>query len=71
MDLGRPDMAYYLFTEAISKNKPIKVFNNGKMERDFTYIDDIVNCVKKLLKKILNQGSITKYTILVIIKQKT
>ena len=35
---GRPDMAYYLFAEAISKNQPIKVFNNGEMERDFTYI---------------------------------
>ena len=47
---GRPDMAYYLFTEAISKNKPIKVFNNGKMERDFTYIDDIVNGVTKIIE---------------------
>ena len=48
---GRPDMAYYLFAEAISKNKPIKVFNNGKMERDFTYIDDIVNGVTKIIEK--------------------
>ena len=48
---GRPDMAYYLFAEAISKNKPIKVFNNGNMERDFTYIDDIVNCVTKIIEK--------------------
>jgi UDP-glucuronate 4-epimerase len=47
---GRPDMAYYLFAEAISKNKPIKVFNNGKMERDFTYIDDIVNGVTKIIE---------------------
>ena len=39
---GRPDMAYYLFTKAILKNEPIKVFNNGEMRRDFTYIDDIV-----------------------------
>ena len=38
-------MAYYLFAEAISNDKPIKVFNNGEMERDFTYIDDIVNVV--------------------------
>ena len=48
---GRPDMAYYLFAEAISKNKPIKVFNNGEMERDFTYIDDIVNGVTKVIEE--------------------
>jgi len=48
---GRPDMAYYLFTEAILKNKPIKLFNNGKMKRDFTYIDDIVNGVSKVIEK--------------------
>jgi UDP-glucuronate 4-epimerase len=48
---GRPDMAYYLFAEAISNNKPIKVFNNGEMERDFTYIDDIVNGVTKIIEK--------------------
>lgn len=39
---GRPDMALYLFTSAILENRPIKVFNNGDMRRDFTYIDDIV-----------------------------
>ena len=48
---GRPDMAYYLFTDAIFNNKPIKVFNNGFMERDFTYIDDIVNGVTKVIEK--------------------
>ena len=48
---GRPDMAYYLFAEAISNNKPIKVYNNGQMERDFTYIDDIVNGVTKVIEK--------------------
>jgi UDP-glucuronate 4-epimerase len=42
---GRPDMAPYLFTDAISKDRAIKVFNNGKMKRDFTYIDDIVKGV--------------------------
>lgn len=46
---GRPDMAIYLFTDAISKNKSIKVFNNGNMSRDFTYIDDIVNGIEILL----------------------
>ena len=39
---GRPDMAAYLFTKAMFEGEPIKVFNNGDMERDFTYIDDIV-----------------------------
>lgn len=39
---GRPDMALFIFTEAILKKKPINVFNNGLMNRDFTYIDDIV-----------------------------
>jgi len=48
---GRPDMAYYLFAEAISNDKPIKLFNNGEMERDFTYIDDIVNGVTKIIEK--------------------
>jgi UDP-glucuronate 4-epimerase len=46
---GRPDMAPMLFADAISKNKPIKVFNNGNMFRDFTYIDDIVNGIEILL----------------------
>ncbi len=40
---GRPDMAYFSFTKAICEDKPIKVFNNGNMQRDFTYIDDIVS----------------------------
>ena len=42
---GRPDMALWLFTEAILNDRPIKVFNNGQMRRDFTYIDDIVEGV--------------------------
>ena len=42
---GRPDMALFLFTKAILEGKPIDVFNNGKMQRDFTYIDDIVEGV--------------------------
>ncbi|MDQ7031886.1 MAG: NAD-dependent epimerase [Desulfonauticus sp.] len=45
---GRPDMALFLFTKAILEGKPIKVFNHGKMERDFTYIDDIVEGVYRL-----------------------
>ncbi|MGS2764948.1 NAD-dependent epimerase [Sinomicrobium sp. M5D2P9] len=47
---GRPDMAIFLFTKAISEGKPIKVFNNGKMSRDFTYIDDIVQGIEIVLK---------------------
>ena len=47
---GRPDMAPMLFSEAISNSKSIKVFNNGNMSRDFTYIDDVINGVKILLK---------------------
>jgi len=42
---GRPDMAMFLFTDAILNNKPIKVFNNGELYRDFTYIDDVVQGV--------------------------
>jgi UDP-glucuronate 4-epimerase len=48
---GRPDMAYYLFANAITNNHPIKIFNNGEMERDFTYIDDIVCGVTKIIEK--------------------
>lgn len=48
---GRPDMAYFSFTKDILAGKPIKVFNHGKMERDFTYIDDIVEGVVKLIGK--------------------
>ena len=48
---GRPDMALFLFTEAILKGEPIKVFNYGEMKRDFTYIDDIVQGVVKVADK--------------------
>jgi len=46
---GRPDMAYYKFTKAILNGDPINVFNNGDMKRDFTYIDDIIEGVVKVL----------------------
>ncbi len=49
---GRPDMALFLFTEAIIGGKPIDVFNYGNMERDFTYIDDIVEGVVRVSKKL-------------------
>ena len=48
---GRPDMALFLFTKAILAGEPIKVFNHGKMVRDFTYIDDIVEGVLRVLDK--------------------
>jgi UDP-glucuronate 4-epimerase len=49
---GRPDMALFLFTKAILENKPIKVFNHGKMQRDFTYIDDIVEGVVRVMGRL-------------------
>ena len=49
---GRPDMAYFLFTKAILEGKPIKVFNGGRMQRDFTYIDDIVQGVVRTSDRI-------------------
>ncbi len=49
---GRPDMALFLFTKAILEGKPIKVFNNGRMQRDFTYIDDIIEGVVRLMDYI-------------------
>ena len=48
---GRPDMAYYKFAMKIMKGEPIDVYNNGDMERDFTYIDDVVESVFRLVKK--------------------
>ena len=49
---GRPDMALFLFTKAILENKPIQVFNHGKMRRDFTYIDDIVEGVVRVIHAV-------------------
>lgn len=48
---GRPDMALFLFTKAILAGEPIKVFNNGDMQRDFTYIDDIVDGIIRVTDK--------------------
>ncbi len=48
---GRPDMAYFLFAEAIAAGRPIRLFNEGRMERDFTYIDDVVEAVARLLPR--------------------
>lgn len=49
---GRPDMAPWLFLSAISRGKPIKVFNKGEMQRDFTYIDDVVEGVLKIIPSL-------------------
>jgi UDP-glucuronate 4-epimerase len=49
---GRPDMALFKFTKAILNNQKIDIYNNGRMSRDFTYIDDLVNGIKLLLKVI-------------------
>ncbi|CAM4237772.1 NAD-dependent epimerase [Gillisia hiemivivida] len=54
---GRPDMAMFLFTDAIIKGKPIKVFNNGNLERDFTFIDDIVDGVIKIVTNSKDQNT--------------
>jgi len=48
---GRPDMAMCLFTAAILQGKPIKLFNDGRMRRDFTYIDDVTEAVSRLLTR--------------------
>lgn len=56
---GRPDMAMFLFTDAILKDNPIKVFNNGELYRDFTYIDDIIQGIVATIEK----DSTEKYSI--------
>jgi len=48
---GRPDMAYFLFTKAILAGQPINVFNEGRMKRDFTYIDDIIEGVVRIITR--------------------
>ena len=49
---GRPDMAYFKFTNKIVKGEPIQIYNNGDMKRDFTYVDDIVRGVTAVMQKI-------------------
>ncbi|MEN5094207.1 NAD-dependent epimerase [Pseudomonas protegens] len=53
---GRPDMAYFSFTKAILEGRPIDVFNHGRLQRDFTYIDDIVEGVIRILDKPVARG---------------
>jgi len=49
---GRPDMALFIFTKSILEGTPINVFNYGKMKRDFTFVDDLVECIVRLIPKI-------------------
>jgi len=49
---GRPDMALFLFTRAMLENRPIQIFNHGKMQRDFTYVDDIIEGVVRVMGKL-------------------
>jgi UDP-glucuronate 4-epimerase len=58
---GRPDMALFKFTRGILNNKKIDIYNNGKMFRDFTYIDDIVKGIELLINKIPNKKKLNKY----------
>jgi len=58
---GRPDMALFLFTKSIIANKAIQIFNNGEMIRDFTYIDDISESIKRVIFKIPKQNKQFNY----------
>src|ERR1700730_18282820 len=49
---GRPDMAMFIFAKAIAEGQPIRLFNYGRMRRDFTYIDDVVEAVERLIEKV-------------------
>lgn len=60
---GRPDMAYWLFTEAMLKGEPIRLFNEGRMRRDFTYVDDIVAGVMAALDRPPPSGTHRLYNI--------
>jgi UDP-glucuronate 4-epimerase len=57
---GRPDMALFLFTEAIIQGKDLNVYNHGNMERDFTYVADIVEGVKRIIEKPKSQENVYK-----------
>ena len=58
---GRPDMAYFKFTNAIIKNKKIDVYNKGEMYRDFTYIDDVTRSIELLINKAPSQSKKNNY----------
>ncbi len=54
---GRPDMAMYIFAKAISEGQPIRLFNYGRMRRDFTYVDDVVEAVERVIARVPVQDS--------------
>jgi UDP-glucuronate 4-epimerase len=60
---GRPDMAYFSFTKAILSGQEIDVFNGGNLSRDFTYIDDIVDCIMTIIEKMSSDNTFNKYEI--------
>lgn len=74
---GRPDMAMFLFTDAIINDKPIKVFNNGELSRDFTYIDDIIDGIELIINsgeqselyQLFNIGNSSPVQLLEFIKE--
>src|SRR5438270_6454349 len=55
---GRPDMAMYIFAKAIAEGQPIKLFNHGRMRRDFTYVDDVVEAVERVIAKIPKKNAV-------------
>jgi UDP-glucuronate 4-epimerase len=55
---GRPDMAMYIFAKAISEGRPIRLFNQGHMRRDFTYIDDVVEALERLISRVPARASL-------------
>jgi UDP-glucuronate 4-epimerase len=55
---GRPDMAMYIFAKAIDESQPIRLFNRGHMRRDFTYIDDVVEALERVIAKVPAKGSL-------------
>ena len=57
---GRPDMALYSFTNNIVNDKPITVYNNGDMKRDFTYVDDIVQGINIVIDRVINEDNINE-----------
>ena len=70
---GRPDMAYFIFTKKILNNELIEIYDNGKVERDFTYIDDIIDGIRSSINKnfsneIFNLGNSKKEKVIDLIK---
>src|SRR6266702_6285499 len=55
---GRPDMAMYIFAKAIAEGQPIRLFNHGRMRRDFTYVDDVVEAVERVIAKIPEKNAV-------------